>query len=64
MYGDEWTGTRPDGKTVKYTYKYLTENFALATATVEGESVTATMNNISKGLSRQEVENLFCDPTS
>jgi len=64
MFEDEWTATRPDGKTVKYTYKSFTETFALATAMVEGESVITTMNNIARGLSRKEVEKLFCNPNS
>jgi hypothetical protein len=59
MRNEEWSVELPDGRTVRYTYKEMTETLAFITAQVQGNAVVYMHNNIPAPMTNAQVEAEF-----
>lgn len=59
MRVDSWCATAPDGRTIKYAYKELSDGIAAVSATIEGWSVMIFQKGARTPLTRRQVEAFF-----
>jgi len=59
MRYESWTTTSPDGKTVSFAYKELSDGVAGISAKTDGRFVMILQRNIRAPLTREQVEAVF-----
>jgi hypothetical protein len=61
MNVDSWWATSPDGRSVRYAYKELSDGIAAISATIEGWSVMILQRSVRAPMTRAQVEALFAE---
>jgi hypothetical protein len=59
MRYESWTATSPDGKTVRFAYKELSDGVAGISAKTDGRFVMILQRSIRAPLTREQVQAVF-----